>query len=563
MKDLIKIFLLVAGFILLTCATQGFPPGGPEDKTPPRVLYAFPPQDTTNVPLDLQVVVEFSEAVIPSSCLDALFITPFPGENVTYKWRRDKRLTIIFGEPLLKDRTYIVTIGAGAKDRRNNMMQQSYTLAFSTGDSLDQGRIQGLVYGDNVEGAQIWAYDLKEDDAPNPAKDFPLYVTQTGKDGKWAFTNMAISRYRLFAVMDRDVNTVYNAEYDLLGVASRDIILDSLDNGAGMMNFRIALEDTTPPMLAAARAPDERHVDIRFTEALVPDSLNTPSNYSITNESQSLSVIDAAVDFTNAAVVHLTTAKQDSGAHYTVHAKHALDLSYLPLLADSSTALFSGSAVPDTLRPKYLAMQPRDSSNFVFLDKSLDFYFTKAMSPESFKKHLVVADTLGDTIPGSLSWPEKSHLIFSPLKNYAKETLYTVTLPVDSIFDFSGNVLADTLFRRQFTTINPDTLSAISGVVSDADSAAEGAFYLHAQSDAKKDRMSYELRLKDEGRYEFKDMMPGRYTIELFRDADGNGRFSPGHAFPYQPAERFYVFPDTIEIRSRWPSDGENILVPK
>ena len=235
----------------------------------------------------------------------------------------------------------------------------------------------------------------------------------------------------------------------------------------------------------------------------------------------------------------------------------------MPLLADSSTALFSGSAVPDTLRPKYLAMQPRDSSNFVFLDKSLDFYFTKAMSPESFKKHLVVADTLGDTIPGSLSWPEKSHLIFSPLKNYAKETLYTVTLPVDSIFDFSGNVLADTLFRRQFTTINPDTLSAISGVVSDADSAAEGAFYLHAQSDAKKDRMSYELRLKDEGRYEFKDMMPGRYTIELFRDADGNGRFSPGHAFPYQPAERFYVFPDTIEIRSRWPSDGENILVPK
>lgn len=562
MNRCLKILFVVAGFIFLTCASQGFPPGGPEDKTPPRVLYAFPSQDTTNVPLDLHVIIEFSEAVIPGSCQEALFITPFPGENVSYKWQRDKRLTIIFGEPLLKDRTYIVTIGAGAKDRRNNMMKQSFTLAFSTGDSLDQGRIQGLVYGENVEGAQIWAYDLKDNENPDPAKDFPLYVTQTGKDGTWAFTNVALSRYRLFAVMDRDVNTVYNAEYDLLGLAAHDITLDSLNSISGIINFRIALEDTTPPMLAAATAPDERHVDMRFTEALSPDSLNNPANYSISSEADAVPIIDAAVDFSNAAVVHLTTGKQDSSASYTLQVKHALDLSGLPLLADSSTALFGGSAVPDTSRPKYLAMQPRDSSNFVYLDKSLDIYFTKAMSPESFEKHLVVADTLGDTIPGAISWPEKSHLIFSPLKNYKKETFYTVTLPVDSIFDLSGNTLADTMFQRQFTTINPDTLSAISGIVSDADSAAVGPFYLKAKSSDKKNQQSYELWLKDAGRYKFKDMMPGRYTIELFRDVDGNGRFSPGRAFPFQPAERFYVFPDTIEIRSRWPDDGENIQLP-
>ncbi len=432
MNNLLKnLFILIFGALFLTCANQGFPPGGPEDRTPPSVVYAYPPSDTTNIPLDVQVVVEFSEAVNPRSCEDALFITPFPGENVKYKWRRDKRLTILFGKPLLKDRTYIITIGAGTKDRRNNMMDKSFTLAFSTGDVLDQGRLRGHVYGDRVEGAQIWAYDLNEIDVPNPAENFPLYVTQAGKDGTWAFTNMALSRYRLFAVMDRDFNNKYNAEYDLLGVAARDVTLDSLNSAVDKINFRIALEDTTPPMLSAARAPDERHVDLRFSEALRPDSLIDIENYVITGNADSLAVLNASIDISNAAVVHLTTSRQDSGKSYRVHVRHALDTSWHPLLADSSSAVFQGSGIPDTTRPTYIAMQPGDSSKFVFLDAPLHFFFSKAMNPEGIQKHLVVADTLGDTIVGKVSWPEKTHFYFTPVEKYKPETFYLVTLPVD------------------------------------------------------------------------------------------------------------------------------------
>ncbi len=131
------------------------------------------------------------------------------------------------------------------------------------------------------------------------------------------------------------------------------------------------------------------------------------------------------------------------------------------------------------------------------------------------------------------------------------------------MFDLVGNPLADTLFQRQFTTINPDTLSAIGGDIIDADTAASGPFYMQAKSTDEQNPRVYELWVEREGRYEFKEMMPGRYTIELFRDEDGNGRFSPGRAFPFRPAERYYVVPDTIEIRSRWPSDGEDILLPR
>jgi hypothetical protein len=564
MTHLIKIILLSTTVALFFyCANQGFPPGGPEDKTPAHVISAVPAADSTHVGLDTEIVIEFSEAVIPRSCEEALFITPFAGENVKYKWRRDKTLTIIFGEPLLKDRTYIVTIGAGTKDRRNNMMEQSFTLAFSTGDVLDQGGIRGVVYGDNVEGVQIWAYDLNELETPNPAEDFPLYITQAGKDGKWALTNMALSRYRLFAIMDRDVNNKYNVEYDLLGVATRDILLDSLKSSINPMNFRIALEDTTQPMLAQASAPDERHIDLRFTEALLPDSLTFISNYTILSEMDTLPISDAGIDFYNAAVVHLTTEKQDSSKEYTARVNFASDLNYLPILADSSLATFKGSGIPDTTRPNYLTMQPKDSSNFLALDASLEFIFSKAMAPEKIQESLVVADTLGDTIPGGVKWHSLSRFIFTPTNNYNKDRFYYATLPVDSILDLSGNAISDTLFQRQFMTVNPDTFSAISGNIKDADSSGAGPFYLKANYIEKKNPRFYELSVNGEGRFEFKDMMPGRYSIEVFRDQNSDGRFSPGTAFPFQPAERFYVFPDTIEIRSRWPDEGENILLPE
>ena len=112
-------------------------------------------------------------------------------------------------------------------------------------------------------------------------------------------------------------------------------------------------------------------------------------------------------------------------------------------------------------------------------------------------------------------------------------------------------------------SINPDTLSAIAGEVADADSNANGPIFLRAKSATDKEPRFYETWVKNAGGFEFNEMMPGRYTIELYRDEDENGRFSPGKAFPFLPAERFYVYPDTIEIRSRWPNEGENIVIPE
>ncbi|RPI01797.1 MAG: hypothetical protein EHM72_05655 [Calditrichaeota bacterium] len=563
MKHAVIISSLLTSFILMTCANQGYPPGGPEDKSPPFVRSTFPPPDSTNVSRDLMVIIEFSEPVIPRTAEESIFITPFSGDNLRFKWRHDRQLSISFADSLLALRTYVITIGAGAKDRRNNMMKNSFRLAFSTGPTLDSGKIEGRIFGEKVEGAQVWAYDLSQNAFPNPAELFPLYVTQVGKDGIYMLTNMALGTYRLFAVLDQNVNNLYDPNFDWLGITHRDIPLDSTNLSAAPLNFRLALRDTLAPRLESARAPDNRHVDLRFSEPMRTDFLSDPRTFSVISTEDTLKIVNASHERRNAALVHLTTSAQTAEKQYAVQVKNGLDLSGSSLISDSSRVEFVGSSIPDTVRPVYRTMAPKDSSINVVTDAKLEFFFSKAMNPETVVRHLVVADTLGDTSKGQFTWSDQSHIIFTPLSPYKSKTFYYVTLRVDSVFDFFGLPLADTLFQRRFTTVNVDTFSAISGQLDDEAPAAEGTFFLKASSADPKNPRIYEQTVEKVGKYLFKQMIPGKYVIELYRDEDHNGAYTLGEAFPFFPAERFYVYPDTIEIRSRWPDEGENIVFPR
>ena len=63
-------------------------------------------------------------------------------------------------------------------------------------------------------------------------------------------------------------------------------------------------------------------------------------------------------------------------------------------------------------------------------------------------------------------------------------------------------------------------------------------------------------------KYYLKDVLPGLYLLESFRDWDGDGRYSLGRPFPFKPSERFVVYQDTVRVRSRWPNEGNDIILP-
>jgi hypothetical protein len=69
-------------------------------------------------------------------------------------------------------------------------------------------------------------------------------------------------------------------------------------------------------------------------------------------------------------------------------------------------------------------------------------------------------------------------------------------------------------------------------------------------------------RLPKPGAFSIERLPEGKYTLQSFRDQDGNGVFSPGRPYPFTPSERFAVFPDTVKVRARWAIEGVTIQYP-
>ncbi|OGC00836.1 hypothetical protein A2V82_01975 [candidate division KSB1 bacterium RBG_16_48_16] len=559
-KVLLKISPYMGLLLLWACAKQGFPPGGPVDKTSPRILDTYPANGSTLIPPDTRIEFIFNEGIDHPSCEESIFITPYPGEEVKYKWR-GKKLRVEIPGGLLPNRTYVITIGTGSRDRRNNAMKESFSLAFSTGENLDDGVIEGNVYGKGrVEGTQIRAYDIVEMPDPNPSATPPIYITQASADGRFKMSYLALSRYRLFAMNDRDGNGLYDPEYDAIGVASKDVLLAKDNNSIRGLNFQVAVRDTTPPVLKDVSVPDRIHLTLVFSEPMDSTYLSEISNVDIFSPDDSLEILALYHDRHNPAYLHVLTKIQQAGKKYTVSVKQGTDLWGLPLVADSSRVEFSGSDRADSTRPAFLEMTPKDSTKTVSVDQSIHLLFSDFMDTTQFLRHVTLMDTLGNKVGLRALWPNLRKVYCYPDTLLGALTDYNFIVNVDSVFDYAGNALADTLFKKSFKTLNPDTLSSISGRIHDADSLAKGRFHIRA---AEKKGGEYAIWTENDAVYSFKNVMPGLYTLEIFRDEDEDGRFSYGQPFPYRPADRFYVYSDTIDVRSKWPNEGNDIIFPR
>ena len=559
MKPYQRKIIIVFLVFCFGCANQGFPPGGPVDKTPPAIIETTPMPNSTGVPLDTEIVFTFSEPVEKKSAQESFFMTPVHADK-KFNWKGGRKLRIRFPGGLRQDRTYVMTIGSGARDYRNNTMQESFTLAFSTGDRLDEGLIRGTVYWESgAKGVQIWAYDLFLDARPNPVKNSPLYVTQAGENGDYRLSHMAFGRYRVIAVADRDMDQLYDPEYDALGVAAGDVTLAADDPQRANVDFRMSRRDTTKPAVLSAQARDRHHIDLRFSESMQPRLSLDPDSLILAETGDSVRVLAMVQNSRNPAYFHLLVEPMHDDTTFVLHVRSARDLAGLSVDSEKQSVSFTGSVMPDTVGPQLVFMQPPDSSENVFLDQSFDFIFSEAMDTASVNRQLVLRDSLQNQIDGETIWSNLRHMTFQPAAGLAGLMTYRFHFPVDSVTDRFGNTFADSVFTKKFTTLDPDTLALIAGTLVDVDSLATGPVVLTARSLSGFEK---EIVLSAPGPYRFEKLFPGLYFIEVYRDRDENGRYSYGEVFPYVPAERFTVYADSILLRSRWPNEENDIILP-
>lgn len=514
--------------LLLGCAKVGTPAGGPVDKTPPAITSQFPTADAVGVPLDTQVELVFSEGMDRSRTEAALFISPT--SPVECSWRGG-RLHLRFPQGLKFDQTYVITLGTGARDLRGNALSQSFTLAFATGTQLDQGRIEARAFDRHqpAGSTHVWAYDLKLGNRRLLA-DPPDYRTQTGSDGRCAFSRLPAGRYRIVAFADADADQYWDPG-EALALPAADL---DLAQGASLQagDLDLFAQAGPSPRLQRVQALDQQRLLLLFD--------------------REVALARTTVELTGLAVellyqlpgdqrkLYARTAPQEAGKSYTFT---RLEVEGLTLKWREPVR---GSGHADQTPPALSSTRPAAAGTLISQD-SLVLVFSEAMAAVELGEIWVSGDST-QTPAGRWLWRTPAVLVFAPQAPWIPGT-HRVQGHTSALRDLAGLPLRDSLFTLNFTV--PEQACRIAGQV-----LTPAGTPVQAWVCARTGERNWQVRTDAEGRFLFADLGPGTYRVFAFADRNLNQQQDRGTLEPFLPSEPYACHPEALTLTAGAVREG-------
>jgi len=557
---LLKLSLIVPALLyLISCAVQKSPGGGPLDRTPPEIEYTNPASDSLGLPLHLERIdLRFSERMDQSSLNNNIYISP-PLKFET-EWDGWDELTLHLQDSLLPEKTYVVSIGAGARDLQKNSMKESLQFAFSTGTVIDSGSIKGKIFHKEKNKIyNLFAYDLSDSTAFNPLKNKPEYITQSGPSGDFNFTYLQLGRYRIMAVEDQNHNLLVDADYEKIGIPVKDVLLDSARHTASGLNFQLTKSDTTPPAVISLRSVYRTAVQLRLSE---PVSLPAEGEYSIVDslKQQPVNILGFSQDPEKNNIIHFYTDPLDSAARYQLYLKSLEDTSgnissKLPLY------MFSASAKDDTAGFRLLHHSPKDSSKNLSPRMKVSMEFSLPVDTASIKTACILVSAGGDTVSGNWKFPNLFMAEFKPTNFFKPDSSYSSVLNLSELRNLYNQSIADSVSDYYFSIVPAREMGEISGeaVIQSGETAP---VHLNVRS-LNSRQAPVEIILDRKNTFFVPYMREGKYLIDGFIDLNRDGRFSAGSLLPFKYSEPFVFGRDTIEVRKRWEKSGVRFAIPR
>lgn len=189
---------------------------------------------------------------------------------------------------------------------------------------------------------------------------------------------------------------------------------------------------STAPVDGAQNIAINSSVKASFSEAMSSSTITFTLKQGTTSIPGNIlySDADATVTFTPSASLapNTTYTATVNGANLTGNT-----------LASPYSWSFTTASALDTTPPTVVSTTPTDGATGVPVTTTLSVTFSEPMLPFSF-------GTV-DGVPGTVSWPTASTVIFTPGSNLKSGTTYTFTI---SAYDMAGNAMAP--YTWKFTT---------------------------------------------------------------------------------------------------------------
>lgn len=522
------ILLVIA--VAAGCAQVRDPQGGPQDKTPPRLLQAIPPDGSTNFTAQ-RIVLRFDERVKLDRVRERVLISPplSPAPDVVLG--RSNEVHILLRSPLAPNTTYLFNIGEAVADLTESNAASGLRYVVSTGPVLDSLQISGRVVEarSGAAAAKVLVLAHAVGDTSDLARGRPAYFTRSDSAGGFVLPYLRAGAYHITALVDKNANYRYDLPNE--DIAFADSAMQAGGRGAELRLFR---ERPTTQQANEAKVQPDRS----WRLALAKPSAGT-----------TLQQLDRDGD-------HLTWTQEWNNDRDTV----LLWPSDTAFLQGQHFALLDDGVAVDTIVYRASGKMPFNLSMRVESSGADGATVLRASRPlQRFddQRARVLRDSTSMVLAGRIDSSDQRRFLFTqpPLPGSRLELLPGA-------------------FTDRYGGTN-DTLR----LAMDAESPEKsGTLILHIRTDTA-DRVvpgPWLLQLTDaQGRTVRQIATPqlpivqtwtllpaGSYQVALVLDRNGDGRWTTGNWRSGLQPEAVFHDPDRIDLRAGWEMDLHWVLKP-
>ena len=429
--------------------------------------------------------------------------------------QKGKSILIELPDSLREETTYTIHFGNAIADLNEGNILENFAFVFSTGAVLDSARLSGKVTDaatlKPAEGVWVMLQPAGLDSAVYKRK--PDYIAKTNKEGFWSLANVRRDTFDLFILKDDNLNFLYDQITERIGWLDSSVITDEpLTTVPELFVF-----DNEKP--GAIR--DAIHTEAGWLKVVIDGSIPKPMPSFVPAIDSSWTTWDGdtlqvwyppSKNFGGSVILNQDTTRIKT-ANSRITADRPLTLAATTgRIPPSATAMFAAK-VPITR-----------------LDDS---------------RILLSADSV-DQLPVSVRLDSMNQRKLTANAKWISNARHTLTFLPGALEDAWGRK-NDTI--RQSIVINaPDQFGDVTLLVNQLDSTKQYVVLIKSgeQVDSR-----YTISMSKEAKLLRPAILPGKYVVEVFEDANGNGIWDTGDFATRRQPERKKFFP--LEgVRAAW-----------
>ncbi|MEE8342028.1 MAG: Ig-like domain-containing protein [Candidatus Neomarinimicrobiota bacterium] len=543
MNTKIFLFYLLLTFIY-SCASTKAPPGGPVDETPPAIIEVDPPSGTTGLTTN-KISLVFSEYMDENSFKGNIKVFPQLSTTLEFKFKGEK-IVLTLPDSLDSEKTYIIYLNRNIKDEHGISLAGTIQLAYTTGDQISSGIIEGKVYGEGDKSVHLWKFNETAIDSIYATP--PDYITDVNDDGIYSFSYLAPGSYQVLSVDKSAAGLPLNTDHTGYGLYWEEKINLAADDTLSNINMRLWKIPNRLKLLRGEWSafkwgrlifnndlPEGLIINyqLKYEDGIVTDSL--------------LYYLDP-IDQKN-----LIIQPSDSLMQKSIKVNIRSLIFDDEVLLDSSEVLIQIPQDPDTsylqiLKPvRNFQISPnrltKSELNLIF-SKPVQLSTDSLLNPKLFKY---------DSVQVKIKINQKSpmHLQLVPLLDWEENENYQLKIYREGVLSEYGRGLKDSVSIINLRTTKSIGFGMVTG---NAREFALSNLAIELFS-TKNPSLSQTTFVNFKSEYEFKTVPEGDYSLYFFEDGDNDMKYSFGNAYLNIPSEWFYFYPDTFEVRSNWETE--------